>query len=325
MTRQSSQLEAAGEVGLVAVDQAMRRVVREAKRLATFDPTTVIIEGETGSGKEVLARYIHLESVRKDHPFVVLDCATIPQNLIESELFGHEKGAFTGAVYSHIGLLEMADKGTLFWDEVANLDLRIQSVLLRFLETHEVVRVGDGGPRRLDVRVIAASNRNLKHLVDTGEFRRDLYYRLHVARLWLPPLRERPADIRPLLMHFLAYWADHHGCPRPEVETQAMAELEAYDWPGNVREVRNLAEWLLIQGTDGKICRDLVHAYLLGPECQEILAKAARYGGFLKDRDFVVEFVRAWSQTNGHVTETAKAVGISKGSASRYSRVLGLC
>jgi len=313
------------ENGLVAVDPAMKRVVKDAERLAAFSTTTVLIEGETGTGKEVLAHHIHTVSPRGNGPFVVLDCSTIPEALLESELFGHEKGAYTGAISSQCGIIEEAKGGTLFLDEVSVLGEKAQSVLMRFIDTHEIHRVGNGALIQIDVRVIAATNQNLSAIVASGTFRRDLYHRLLVAHLWIPPLNERPGDIRPLLEHYLHYWANYHQISHLKITSEAMSELENYSWPGNIRELRNATEWFVIQVNGGVLDKALVHAFILGPEFQRIFCRASTYGGLLRDRQFLMQFVQTWSHTNGHVTNTAKKLGISKGSASRYSRALGLC
>ena len=310
--------------GFVAVDPATIRIVEEAERLAAFGTTTVLIEGETGTGKEVLARYIHESSPRRAGPFVILDCATIPETLLESELFGHEKGAYTGAVAMRSGILERAEGGTLFMDEVSMLGRRAQETIMRFTETHEIHRVGNGASRCVDVRVIAATNQNLDAMVDSGTFRRDLFHRLLVARLWIPPLEQRLKDIQPLIEHYLDYWADFHSMRHVRITPEAIAELQNYKWPGNVRELRNASEWFIIHALDSVVSKELVYSYILGPELQPILARASHYGGLLQDPDFVVQFVQAWLYTRGHVTDTARRLGISKGSASRYSRALGL-
>ncbi|MCB9522061.1 MAG: sigma 54-interacting transcriptional regulator [Myxococcales bacterium] len=223
----------------------MRQLFGILEKIAPTD-TTVVIEGETGTGKEVVARTIHQTSHRKGKPFVVFDCSAVPDNLIEAELFGHEKGSFTGAVSSRPGLFEMADGGTIFLDELGELNLDLQPKLLRVLEMREVRRVGGTRPFRVDVRVIAATNRTLEDEVRAGRFREDLYYRLSVVRLFLPALRERTEDVPLLVRHFLRtgrFNRDAEGRLRVNaLSREALEAMLAYDWPGNVRELLNVVE-----------------------------------------------------------------------------------
>jgi transcriptional regulator with GAF, ATPase, and Fis domain len=223
----------------------MRKIFGILEKIAPTD-TTVVIEGETGTGKEVVAQTVHKQSGRAERPFVVFDCSAVPANLIESELFGHEKGSFTGAIMARPGLFEMAHGGTIFLDELGELSLDLQPKLLRVLETREVRRVGGVRPVKVDVRVIAATNRRLEEEVRAGRFREDLYYRLSVVRLFLPPLRERRDDIPLLVRHFLRVGRFNKGADGAmRVSTLGRAVLEAlraYDWPGNVRELHNVVE-----------------------------------------------------------------------------------
>jgi len=223
----------------------MREIFSIVEKIAPTS-ATVVIEGETGTGKEVVAKCIHALSARAGKPFIVFDCGAVPDNLIESELFGHEKGSFTGAFMSRRGLFETAQDGTIFLDELCELDLELQPKLLRVLEQREVRRVGSNKPVRVDVRVIAATNRNLEEEVARGRFREDLFFRLSVVRIFVPPLRERVEDIPALIAHFLA----HEGFNRrldggrrvDEVSQEALDALLAYEWPGNVRELINILE-----------------------------------------------------------------------------------
>ncbi len=211
----------------------MRAIFQHLERIAPSE-LTVLVHGETGTGKELIAHAIHTRSERRDRPFVVVDCSAIPRDLIESTLFGHERGAFTGAVAQHRGLFERADGGTVFLDEIGELDLALQPRLLRVLENRELKRVGGDKTLRVDVRVVAATNRDLREMVDAGRFREDLYFRLGVVQVRLPPLRERRADIPLLVDTFL----DALGDPR-RPDPDALAALVAYDWPGNVRQLKN--------------------------------------------------------------------------------------
>ena len=231
--------------GLVGGNPRMREMYSILERIAPTN-TTVVIEGETGTGKEVVAQTIHNLSPRSAKELVVFDCGAVPPNLIESELFGHEKGSFTGAVMTRQGLFELADGGTLFLDELGELPLDLQPKLLRALEQREVRRVGGARTAKVDVRIIAATNRNLEDEVRAGRFRQDLFYRLSVVRLRLPALRDRPDDIAPLVEHFLATAPYNQGADgRPRVRgltREAQAALGAYGWPGNVRELVNVVE-----------------------------------------------------------------------------------
>ncbi len=234
---------------------AFRRVLHAAQMVAATD-ATVLLLGESGTGKELLARVIHRDSARATRPFVAINCAGIPEGLIESELFGYRKGAFTGATQDSPGHVQAAAGGTLFLDEVSELPLPSQAKLLRFLESRECQSLGQRGSESVDVRVIAATNRDLRAAVTEGRFRADLYYRLCVVPLELPPLRDRGEDIEPLLEHFLASAAADHGLPVPRISAGARRALHAYAWPGNVRELRNLCVRLAILFQGGSIDLD---------------------------------------------------------------------
>ncbi len=230
---------------LLGRDRKMREIYAILEKIAPTD-TTVVIEGETGTGKEVVARTIHQQSRRRDGPFIVFDCGAVPANLIESELFGHEKGSFTGAISTRQGVFELAHGGTVFLDELGELDLDLQPKLLRVLEQREVKRVGGAKPIKVDVRIVAATNRDLEAEVHAGRFREDLFYRLTVVRLSLPPLRERQEDIELLARHFLAQGSfnrDHLGGRKVAGFAPSVLErLKHYEWPGNVRELHNVIE-----------------------------------------------------------------------------------
>ncbi len=236
---------------LVFESRAMRDLLDLASRVARHD-TTVLITGESGTGKEVLARAIHRLSPRNERSFTAINCAAIPEQLLESELFGHAKGAFTGAIADRMGLFEIAHEGTLLLDEIGDLPLDLQAKLLRVLEEGEIRRVGGRDSRRVDVRVIAATAKPLEQAVDRGEFRADLFYRLNVVRLHLPPLRERPEDVPALLTHFARQAASRLGHP-VSVTPAALASLTHHAWPGNVRELRNAVERAAVLGTGGPL------------------------------------------------------------------------
>ena len=232
-------------------DPAMRDVLRLADQIAPSD-ASVLITGESGTGKEVMARYVHAKSRRASAEFVALNCAAIPENLLESELFGHEKGAFSGAVARRIGKFEQANGGTLLLDEISEMDPRLQAKLLRAIQEREIDRVGGAKPVKVDVRLLATSNRNLEQEVADGNFREDLYFRLNVVNLRLPALREKPQDIPALADHFAKKYAETNGMPDRPVSAEAMEKLVAHHWSGNVRELENTLHRavLLAQGDE---------------------------------------------------------------------------
>jgi len=229
-----------------------RMVGKNKKMMAIFDlistiadgDGTVVIQGETGTGKELVARAIHNRSVRKNQPFVVVNCAAIPSTVMESQIFGHNKGAFTGAIHTTLGKLEIANKGTVFLDDINTLDINMQGKLLRAIQEKEFERVGSNKVFKVDVRFVAASNKNLEQLISQGEFREDLFYRLNVFFIKLPPLRERKSDIPLLLSHFLELFSKKTGKPSKSFSKRALNALLQYNWPGNVRELENLTERL---------------------------------------------------------------------------------
>jgi DNA-binding NtrC family response regulator len=280
-----------------------------ASRVIPHGDVTVLLTGETGTGKELVARAIHYNGPRKEAPFVDINCAAIPDQLLESELFGHEKGSFTGATATKPGLFEVAQRGTLFLDEIAHLALPLQGKLLRALEERQVRRVGGTRSLDVDVRVIAATHVDLAAAVRNGEFREDLYYRLNVVPIELPPLRERRADICPLAEHFLAAFARQYRLPRPTISRDASAALVAYDWPGNVRELRNAMERaLLLSSTTILRATDIV----LNPP-----ARSRARGETLPFPATAHELLRAAARrmvelSAGNKSEAARRFGISR-------------
>jgi len=235
------------DVSLVGRSPAIRKVAELIARVARKgNPTTVLVRGESGTGKDVVARAIHAQGPRSEKPMVRLNCTAIPENLVESELFGHEGGAFTDARETKQGLLELADGGTLFLDEIGDMPVAAQAKLLGVLETRSFRRVGGVRDLTVDAHVIAATNRNLEEAVARGEFREDLFYRLNVIPIELPPLRERPEDVAPLTLHFLDVLADELRQSEREITDEAMARLERYEWPGNARELRNALERIML-------------------------------------------------------------------------------
>ncbi|MCB0336587.1 MAG: sigma 54-interacting transcriptional regulator, partial [Bdellovibrionales bacterium] len=235
---------------IVTNDRMMIRILEVAEAVAKSD-ATVLIQGESGTGKELIARLIHSSSARSSQPFVAVNCAALPATLLESELFGHEKGAFTGAHTRKIGRFEMAQGGTILLDEISEMDLALQAKLLRVLQEREVDRVGGKEPINIDVRVLATTNRNLEQSVENGEFRADLFYRLNVIPLTLPALRERRGDVRLLIQHFMKKYL---GAQAPMIPNALFESLENYPWPGNIRELQNAVERaaILSRGRDPK-------------------------------------------------------------------------
>ena len=226
---------------IIGSSPALESVLEQVERVAPTD-STVLVQGETGTGKELIARAIHNLSSRFGRPFIKLNCAAIPFDLLESELFGHEKGAFTGAIAQKIGRFELADKGTLFLDEVGDIPLPLQPKLLRVLQEQEFERLGSGRTHQVDVRLVAATHRNLVEMVKRNEFRSDLYYRLNVFPVPLPPLRARREDIPALVEHFVEIYARRMGKQIDRISPETMSELTSYPWPGNIRELQNFIE-----------------------------------------------------------------------------------
>jgi two-component system, NtrC family, response regulator AtoC len=237
---------------IIGHSQELKDVI-DRVRLVAPSKATILIEGESGTGKELVAQAIHQVSPRSRAPFVAVHCASLSENLLESEIFGHERGAFTGAIEKRVGRFESADGGTLFLDEIGEISASTQVKLLRFLETKSIERVGGNKPLDLDVRLVAASNRNLEQLVRAGKFREDLFFRLNVVRIVMPPLRERAEDVPLLLTHFLKLFAEENGLPPLTLEPGAIRTLQAYAWPGNIRELRNFAENAVVLHRGGKL------------------------------------------------------------------------
>ncbi len=242
---------------LIYQSNAMKRIIDVANKVAPSD-ASILITGESGTGKEVMARYIHTGSKRKDAPFISVNCAAIPEQLLESELFGHEKGAFTGAVAQRIGKFEEANTGTLLLDEISEMDLRLQAKLLRAIQEREIDRVGGTKPVKLNIRVIATSNRDLKKEVETGKFREDLWFRLNVINLQLPPLRDRKEDIPRFVEYFIKKYAKNNGMDVNGITDAALKKLIGYSWPGNVRELENTVHRAVLLANGTQVDEDAI-------------------------------------------------------------------
>ena len=304
-------LAASGEPHAPIVrDPTMLATMRRAEQVARSD-ASILITGESGTGKEVIARHIHRSSKRSSAPFIALNCAAIPEHLLESELFGHEKGAFSGAVARRIGKFEAAHGGTLLLDEVSEMDVRLQAKLLRAIQEREIDRLGGSAPVRVDVRILATSNRDLVAEVDAKRFREDLYFRLNVVSLRLPPLRERPADIPALAAHYARYYAELNGLDTKALSAGVLARLGALSWRGNVRELENTMHRAVLLAGDGEIECELFD----GPQASALeLSTSSPSGLFVGRKVEEVErelILRTLSHTLGNRTHAAIILGIS--------------
>jgi DNA-binding NtrC family response regulator len=283
------------------------RAVFEKVRLVADTKSTVLIAGESGTGKELIARALHHNSSRRQKPFVPVNCAAIPDTLIESELFGHERGAFTGATERRTGLFQAANGGTLFIDEIGEMKVGLQSKLLRAIETRRIMAVGSSREIEVDVRLVAATNRDLQEEVKKGAFREDLYYRLKVVEIQLPPLRERPEDIPLLARFFIDEIARENQRPTRDIAPEALDLLLAYNWPGNVRELRNTLEGIIVLSTRERIeVSDLPEHLRQGASAQAVI----RHGMTMADIEREA-IRRALEQTGGRRTEAAKLLDLS--------------
>ncbi len=243
---------------IIANDIAMQNVLKLADKIAPSE-ATVLITGESGTGKEIMSRYMHKKSKRKDGPFIAVNCAAIPENLLESELFGHEKGAFTGANGRRIGKFEESNGGTLLLDEVSEMHPLLQAKLLRAIQEKEITRIGSNDAVKVDVRILATSNRDLEQSVQKGEFREDLYFRLNVVNIRLPALRERPSDILPLAQFFTDKYAEANGVPKKKLSKDSQKKLSAYNWRGNIRELENTMHRAILMSLENEIEPDAIH------------------------------------------------------------------
>ncbi len=243
---------------MIANDPAMQNVLQLAEKIAPSD-ATIMVTGESGTGKEVMSSFIHRKSKRKDGPFIAVNCAAIPENLLESELFGHEKGSFTGATGRRIGKFEEANGGTILLDEVSEMHPLLQAKLLRAIQEKEITRIGSNDAVKVNSRIVATSNRDLEKSVQKGEFREDLYFRLNVVNIKLPALRERPADILPLAKFFSDKFADDNGVPKKDISKEGIQKLESYHWRGNIRELENTMHRAILMSMEDEIEADAIH------------------------------------------------------------------
>jgi len=308
---------------MVGASPAMERLLEDVARVAPAE-ADVLITGESGTGKELVARSIHALSPRSRKPFIPVDCAALPEALLESEIFGHEKGAFTGAVSRKFGLMVEADGGTFFLDEVGELGPTLQSKLLRALEERQVRRVGSTTFQTVNIRVVTATNMELDAAVRDGTFRQDLFYRLNVVHLQLPPLRERAGDIRLLMQTFLAEFADLQGDPAPHVTPDAWSALEGHPWPGNVREIRNLAHRLIVFDDDGIISVSDLPDSIRGWGGASLGVDSSPLLPYSEARDqALAAFRTAYSrrlldENDGNVTRAAAVAGVSRRTFHRW-------
>jgi two-component system, NtrC family, nitrogen regulation response regulator NtrX len=318
-----------GKHELVGSGPAMKKLLAQIDRVAASE-TRVCILGETGTGKELVARAIHEKSPRHEHPFVTLNCAAVPAELIESELFGHEKGAFTGAAIKRLGKFEQADGGTLFLDEIGDMPVAMQAKLLRVLEEGEVERVGGDKPIKVNVRVLVATHRNLEDLVKQNAFRRDLFHRIYVFPLTLPPLRERPEDFPDLLAHFARQVAAQNGWKETIFSAEAIGELRKYGWPGNVRELRNVAERLILLASDDHVGSAEVQLILPTSDSASGASSASASGnptGTLAERTEAFEretLLGEIRRNNFHMTKVARALGLERSHLYKKCQQLGI-
>lgn len=300
--------------GIIGHSAALKDVLDKV-RLVAPSRATVLLEGETGTGKELIAQAIHQNSERSRQGFVPVHCAALASNLLESELFGHEKGAFTGANERRIGRFEAADGGTLFLDEIGEIDASTQVKLLRFLETRSFERLGSSKPMQVDVRLVCATNRNLVEMVKRGEFREDLLYRLNVVTIYLPPLRERKDDLPVLLSHYMDTFSKENGLPPVKLTDGALRVLSQYRWPGNIRELRNFCENTVVLKRGQEVTEyDLDSKFLSGGEPAEAVPTAAQSSGpTLSREENEKRLLRsALIKSNGNRTKAAELMGISR-------------
>ena len=315
-----------GKHEIVWKGEAMKRVMAQLERVATSE-SRVCILGETGTGKELVARTIHERSPRAGGPFVTLNCAAVPPELIESELFGHEKGSFTGASGRHIGKFEQADHGTIFLDEIGDMPLNMQAKLLRVLEEGEIERIGGDKPVAVNMRVVVATHRDLEARVREEQFRQDLFHRVYVFPVMLPPLRERREDIPPLVEHFAAQVSAQNGWKPVPFTPEAMQALQSHSWPGNVRELRNIVERVLLLATDGQVDLATVQTALPKFSSGTVILSNSLGSGPLAERvqSYEREVILAELKRSHHnMSVAAKALGLERSHLYKKAEQLGI-
>ena len=319
-SRQKEILPAAPDAGLVGESSAMRAIYNMIERVAPTD-ANVLILGENGTGKEVIARDIYQRSTRRDEVFVTVDLGSVTESLFESELFGHKKGAFTGATAERIGRFQAASGGTLFLDEIGNLPLHLQGKLLTALEQRQVTPLGSNTPVAIDVRLICATNKPVKDMIHDGSFREDLFYRINTVEVHIPPLRERPGDIPLLLDHFMHLYAQKYELPVPQVSDDTLARINSYAWPGNVRELRHAVERAMIMSRSGTL------------DARELLPGNPTAISASEEQDFDqlnLEDIEQWAiekalkKHAGNISHAAKELGITRTSLYRRMEKYGL-
>jgi two-component system nitrogen regulation response regulator NtrX len=323
-----------GRHHIVWASAAMKEVMAQVEHVAASE-TRVCIRGETGTGKELIARTLHEKSGRRNGPFISLNCAAVPSELMETELFGHEKGSFTGAASRHTGKFEQAHHGTLFLDEIGDMPMTMQAKLLRVLEEGEIERVGGDKPFAVDVRVVVATHRNLEEQVRQGTFREDLYHRVFVFPIVLPPLRERREDVRVLAEHFVRQLEEQNNWKLRKLSPEAIAELEHYSWPGNVRELRNVVERVLLLAPGDVVDAETVRRALPGAALSgggagvgaKGLSGVALENGMLSQRVEAFEretLLAELKRHHHHMTNTAKALGLERSHLYKKCQQLGI-
>ncbi|MEK7773706.1 MAG: sigma-54 dependent transcriptional regulator [Deltaproteobacteria bacterium] len=320
-------VRALGKFEIIGESRAMQALKSDIKRVAPTN-SWALITGENGTGKELVARNIYLLSNRSGKPFIEVNCAAIPEELIESELFGHEKGAFTNAIAQKKGKFDMADKGTIFLDEIGDMSLKTQAKILRILQEKSFERVGGNELISVDVRVIAATNKDLMEQISKGEFREDLYYRLNVIPFHVPPLRERVQDVPLLIEHFLDEFSRETAREHLALTKESMEALVNYAWPGNVRELKNLIERLVIMTPSNQITPDDIPPYIRGAQAHTPPHhRSAFSSSLIKEarRDFEREFIlRKLKEFGGNIARTAEAIGIERSHLYRKIRSYGI-
>ena len=297
---------------IIGNSEEMKKIYSLLNKVARSD-STVLIQGESGTGKELVARFLHFNSSRKDAPFIKVNCAALAEGILESELFGHEKGAFTGSIRQRKGRFELAHQGTIFLDEIGDLAPSIQVKLLRVLQESEIERVGGEQTIRIDVRVLSATNRNLGDMVSKGQFREDLYYRLNVIPVSLPPLRKRKEDIADLVLFFLSRLASENKRKKISIDAEALAMLQEYPWPGNIRELENVLERAVVLCDSDRITRNELPFFQESPSGLEGTYSSFPDHGNLDDRLAVMEkqlLIDAMQKSGGIKTRAARALGI---------------